>query len=130
MKALLLLSALLSSSAFANTICGSADARVEYRSIGYNRGIPPRDGDELGSIEVRVDGKLVSRSVAYQGRSPDLGPINPDISEIQILRKDGMTKDFSAKLALTKNATNPSAVRVELPLETYVICRTVDIAVP
>ena len=135
MKSLLVLSlSLLSTAAFADTVCSNAAGNVRYRHTGYNRGIPPRQGDVLGTIQITVDGVVVSRSVAYEGRKPDLGPVNPDFSAIQVLKQEQYSKDFSALLTLSKNPTNPSASDtvhgLSLPLLTFVVCHEVNYPVP
>ncbi len=133
MKSLLLVSlSLLSTAAFADTRCSDANGRVQYVHLGYDRGIPPRDGDVIDTIELRVDGALVSQSEAFQGKAADLGPINPDFSDIRILKQDSLSKDFTATLVLSKNASNAAASRlsVSLPLSTLMICHESDIQVP
>lgn len=127
MKTLLALTALLSSmSAYAsNTTCSDATATVQYLHTGYNRGIPPRDGDEIGRIQIKIRGKLVSESIAYKDKEPVLGQINPDFSEIKVLReqsgRSGYVKDFAAKLTLSPNKKNPGPF--EMTSEYYVVCQ-------
>lgn len=131
MKNALILLSLFATPAFANsTSCSDAAARVQYKHEGYDRGIPPRDGDVIDTIEVIVDGKAVSKSVAYKNAPPELGPISPDFSGIQVLHEDGQGRDFSAKLVLSKNEKNPAAVSVDLPVESYVICHEITVAIP
>ena len=134
MKALLVLATLLTSvSAFAsNTSCSDASGTVQYIHTGYNRGMPPRDGDEIGRIQIKIRGKLVSESIAYKGKDPVLGQINPDFSEIKVLReqssRSGFTKDFAAKLTLSRNAKNPGPF--DMTSEYYVVCQENFLAVP
>lgn len=138
MKALLTLSAfgltLLSAplAAQADTRCSDASGTIQYAHEGYNRGMPPRDGDVIGRIKIIIRGKLASESIAYKGKDADLGPINPDFSEVKVLReqsgRSGLTKDFAAKLTLSRNAKNPGPF--DMTSEYYVVCQETFLAIP
>jgi hypothetical protein len=126
---------LVASAALANTDCSDASGEVQYHHEDYNRGTPPRNGDVIGVDQIRVGGKLVSDSIYYKGLNPELGPMNSDFSEETVLHRDsgssGFTKDYSAKLTLTKTAANPNEVKeIQLPYAAYVVCRYNFLAIP
>ncbi len=132
MKKLLLAALFLSAPlAHADTKCSSAGADIMYIHQGYNKGMPPRDGDEIGRIQILLRGMLISESIAYQNAEPKLGDYNPDFSEIKVLKEEnagsGHVKDFSAKLTLTKRE---NAGPFDLPASYYMICQDVFFAIP
>lgn len=134
-KFLLLALAVAAPAARANTDCSDATGEVQYHHQDYNRGIPPRNGDVLGTTQIRVRGKLVSESVEYKGLNPKLGPIGDSFTDETVLHQDtgssGFVKDYSALMTLTRNAGNFQEVPgITLPYSAYVICRYNFLAVP
>lgn len=133
MKQLLLLVLALSAplAHASNTSCTDASGTVQYTHRGYNAGMPPRDGDVIGTIQIKIRGKLVSESIAYKNREPKLGSINPDFTEQKVLHQEsgrsGSVKDFSAKLTLSKNG---EASPFEMTSSYYVICQEIFLAIP
>lgn len=116
--------------AMADIHCSDATGHITYLSTQYNRGIPPQDGDVIRTMEVRIDGKLVSRSVAYQGSKPPvLGPINPDFMSKVMLQGDTYKSDFAALMVLSQNKENATVVLTQ-PEQAYVICHQEFYPVP
>lgn len=126
MKCLFLLALTLAPiAAQAETRCANEEDSVRYLHVG--EGSSTRDGEEIGRIQIFIEGNLVSESIAYQNASPQLGVINPDFSEQEVIleSKDGdrSIKVFTAKLSLSKNADSASSVNgVNLPAEHSVFC--------
>lgn len=122
-------------SVLANTVCSTATGSPQYKEIDYNKGIPPQAGDLLKTVQVFVDGKLVSESKYYKKLNPELGTISAALGDIRLIRSEanssGFRRDYSARLNLEKNPLSQSDVpQLELPFSEFVICTEITIPAP
>jgi hypothetical protein len=126
--------AFLSLAQAADVDCSIANGKIHYKETGYNKGMPPRPGDLLRTVQIFADGELVSESKFYKNLNPELGPIVATLdSEVEINTSSdrmGSVRDYVVRLKLEKNRIDISEPAIDLPFSDYAICKRSFYPVP
>ena len=113
----------------ADVNCSDSSSSVHYEEIGYNKGIPPRPGDLIRTVRVKIKAELKSESKYYEQQSPDLGPIASELEQVKVIfeavSNTSMVRVYSAKLTLKNRKSAPYLI-----FSDFVICKEVVNFVP